>query len=157
MLAHPAPCGSTSTRLLAVFLSAALISACIPWPRKATLRQRLEVAAFDEDGGVLLDVQVTLVRFSYPHARANESWTEPTSDGGVASFAEHREWETIWPLLPHGIPFYDFAWCAEAPSRAAQVGLAPRDGGNVAVFLAPGDAGCPSAQDVVDRARLGGS
>lgn len=146
--------GAVRTTCLAL-LVAGLTTSCIPWPRKAARTIALDVAVTDVDGGAILDAQVTLIRFSFPHARVNESSARSTADGGVASWAEEREWETIWPLLPHGIPFYEFAWCAEAPSRAAKFGLVPHDDAGFTVTLSPGDGGCPTAQEVVDGARVG--
>lgn len=114
----------------------------------------LDVTVCAADGGALLDAEVTVVRFSYPYARVDDFATQATSDGGVASFAESRAWEVIWPLMPHGIPFYDFAWCAQAPAYTARLGMVPVNGSALRVTLEPGDAGCPPPQAVVDRARL---
>jgi len=134
-------------------LVALSLTACIPWPRHATKVPALEVSVSDADGGALPEAEVTLVRFSYPHAVVHESTTRAV-DGGVTSFEEVREWETIWPLMPHGIPFYDFAWCVDAPAHDARVGLVKPDMKTLAVALEAGDAGCPSAKDTVTRARF---
>jgi hypothetical protein len=95
----------------------------------------------DEQDAGLVGVRVTLRRVSQPHGRVHEQFISFTDDAGIARFSESNIWELSFPLVPHGVNFYDFLWCAETQVYSCSCGPLPRDG-LVVLNLKLGDAGC---------------
>jgi hypothetical protein len=138
------------------FMAALLFSGCfIPFPRHAELQPRALFVVLDEKEKPIKNAKVLIQRFSQPHHQIHESFEQFTDDAGVAQFDEVREWETIFPLMMHGVPFYDFAYCAQAPGFNAQWAELPKMNGTpvldsgVFLRLQPGDAACPDPKALV--------
>lgn len=140
-------------RVSAALLAAALLSGCLPWPRKALVVPGLRFEVKDERGEPLPGALVSVVRFSEPHAQYEDQVRARTNEQGHAVFTEATEWETVWPLLPHGIPFYDFVYCVSAPEHGAVGGRVPDPVADVYLRLSPGSGECPSPTELIRTAR----
>lgn len=145
--------GPSLARYAALLLVAAGASACVPWPRKALVVPGITVRVTNRDGAPLPGAQVTLIRYSYPHAVYQDHAGAPVDAEGRAVFAETKAWETVWPLVPHGIPFYDFVYCVSAPAHAAVAGPVPDPVTDLTVRLPAGQGECPAPEVLLQRAR----
>lgn len=134
-------------------LLAVLLSGCVPWPRRALVVPAVTFEVTDEGGAPLSEAEVRVVRYSYPHARYEDSARLTTDAQGRATFVEVKEWETVWPLVPHGIPFYDFVFCVSAQDHVAVGGPVPDPLADVTVRLPAGDGDCPEANRLLQTAR----
>lgn len=73
------------------------------------------------DAGVVTGAKVWLLTSSDPHHQREALVSVTTGDDGRARFDEKHESIWVFPLMIHGVPFYSWQWCVEAPGYAAQV------------------------------------
>lgn len=112
-------------------LSALLVAACgcpIPIPRDTVTRKAFEFVVRDRAGAPIADARVMLLTGTDPHNRV-ETIDETTTDAeGRAALTEQSEIITTYPLVMHGVAFYYWSWCIEAPGKGATTKAAPREG-----------------------------
>ncbi|MCA9491530.1 MAG: hypothetical protein KC656_19820 [Myxococcales bacterium] len=138
-------------RLLLVMGGLALGTACcpIPVPRKVSVRPRIEVTVVDADGNPVPGAALTLGRWieGPPPETEVDRWTEAADAVGKHVFDAIEATESTMPLMMHGVPWYGWRLCAEAPElgagtwelAATQPVMAPA---TARVTLVPGER-CP--------------
>jgi len=103
-----------------------LLSLLLAWsgclPSYSTIRPATVFTVRGSDGHAIPNASVTVVSWSQPHHRLESTQTLCTDARGEARFERVRRWETLAPLVPHGIRFYASYWCVDAS------GFAPRTG-----------------------------
>jgi hypothetical protein len=111
----------------------------IPIPRTVEVRPlgRVEVVAAAGEQPVA-GASVLLAREeAAPHPRegAVERWGAQADAKGVARFTkeERREWS--YPLMMHGVTFYKWRICAQAPGMQAQVAEWPNEATSIKIAL----------------------
>ena len=148
--------------IVLVVVASALVVACVcalpllaplacfvPMPRTVVLTPSARVRVVrSEDGQPIAGATVVLARRSDPHDQAQGRWTATTGARGEARFARREESETVMPLMMHGVPFYRWNLCAQAPGRAPRVVVpwpVPASGvvtGVERLALEPGEGEC---------------
>ena len=93
----------------------------VPLPRTVTLvpAARFEVTGA-QNGGAIAGARIVLERGSDPHGRPGGRWVERANTLGRFAFERTTADETIMPLMMHGVPFYYWNACVDAPGRAAR-------------------------------------
>jgi hypothetical protein len=114
-------------------LTMVLLSGC--WKRDTVVQPKLSFEISGEAGPVA-GAKVSLMTITDPYHRRQALVDATTDVKGGASFEEKRERIWVFPLMMHGVTFYSWEWCVEAPGFAAQRS-ADREypTGNIAVTL----------------------
>ena len=90
------------------------------WKRDYVVQPKLDFEVRGERGPVA-GAKVWLLTSTDPHHRREALVEVVTDTGGRASLEEKHERVWIFPLVMHGVPFYSWQWCVEAPGHSAQV------------------------------------
>lgn len=94
----------------------------VPVPRTVVVTPRARVSVVrSEDGRPIAGATVVLARWSDPHDQPQGRWTAATDAHGEARFSRREQSERVLPLMMHGVPFYRWNLCAEAPGRAPRL------------------------------------
>jgi len=122
----------TARRVLLAILIAAIamgamvclapLACFVPIPRTALVRPEGRVRVEDARSHARLGgARVILIRWQLPHRRVNRLWEQTADGSGTTRFSKIEERETIFPLMMHGVPGYEWTLCAE------HAGNAPRE------------------------------
>ena len=90
-----------------------LLSGCVPFPRHTTLQPKTHFMVRDNFQQPLVGATITLITYTYPHRREEFRTTKLTDASGSANFEVLQEWQTIYPLMIHGISIYSWTWHGE--------------------------------------------
>lgn len=128
-------------------LAVAAMGCCpIPIPRTVEVRPlgRIEVVSAGDEQPVAGALVLLAREEAAPHPRegAVERWGAQADDRGVARFTkkERREWS--YPLMMHGVTFYKWRICAQAPGMQARVVEWPGEATSLRIALeAAGEEG----------------
>lgn len=99
-------------------LAVVTLSSC--WKRDYVVQPKLDFEVRDA-AGPISGAKVRLLTSTDPHHRREALVDVVTDARGLASLEEKHERVWIFPLVMHGVPFYSWQWCVEAPGFAAQV------------------------------------
>ncbi|MCB9688262.1 MAG: carboxypeptidase regulatory-like domain-containing protein [Alphaproteobacteria bacterium] len=110
-------------RLLLVAAGLGVGTACcpIPVPRRVSVRPRIEVTVTDADGRAVSGATLTLARWieGPPPDTEVDRWSATTDPAGQHVFDAIEATESAMPLMMHGVPWYGWRLCAEAPGLGA--------------------------------------
>lgn len=101
-------------------LMLAVVTLCGCWKRDYVVQPKLDFEVRDA-AGPISGAKVRLLTSTDPHHRREALVDVVTDARGVASLEEKHERVWVFPLVMHGVPFYSWQWCVEAPGHAAQV------------------------------------
>jgi hypothetical protein len=128
-------------RFWGVLWVAALLAGCVP---QAVVTQPALRLHLSNEAGEPVDAEVTLHWWEYPHRRQRSVSAVSTDAGGTATFTETVATETMMPLMPHGIPAYNWTFCIEAAGYKTLIGtvrdVEPGDAIEVNLTLHPGES-----------------
>ncbi len=83
----------------------------IPIPRKAVIQPQCTFTITDEDGKAIKDCSLRLYWWEYPY-KAQKKYNDYLSDyNGKIVIKQIIKKECIYPLMMHGIPFYNWTYC----------------------------------------------
>ena len=99
-------------------LAVVTLSSC--WKRDYVVQPKLDFEVRDA-AGPISGAKVRLLTSTDPHHRREALVDVVTDARGLASLEEKHERVWIFPLVMHGVPFYSWQWCVEAPGHSAQV------------------------------------
>ena len=85
--------------------------ACIPIPQNSVVQPQLQIQVFDKERQYISNVQIFLVTVSDPHSNVHRYMPFETDNKGFLFISEQREFEWVFPLTMHGIPFYSHHLC----------------------------------------------
>ena len=83
----------------------------IPLPRNVIVQPELHVQVLNEKQKYISNAQVVFVTLSDPHHNVHRYMTFDTDKKGKLYIPEQKEFEWIFPLMMHGIPFYSYHLC----------------------------------------------
>ena len=83
----------------------------IPIPRNFVVQPELHIQVLDDEKKYISNAQVFFVTLSDPHNHVDRYITFETDEKGSLYIPEKREFEWIFPLMMHGIPFYNSHIC----------------------------------------------
>ncbi len=89
----------------------------IPWLRTVSVRPELTVEVTDAHGAPVAGAEVVVRRFVAapgPEDALNR-WTATTGPDGRITLPAIEETETVLPLMMHGVPWYGWEACVQAP------------------------------------------
>jgi len=100
-----------------------LTTACcpLPWHRRVLEQPEGTFHVVDATTSApIAGATVTVRRYNIgpPPRRVTNTWTEPTSSGGVARFSMTSRGEWVMPLMMHGVPQWGWKVCVAAPGHA---------------------------------------
>lgn len=131
--------------MVTALLGCGLLCGCIPVPRNSVRLPDLTVEVQDEHGAPLQGVSVRLATGSHPHAQWHDELFMTSDHEGRVSVSKKEEWEVVFPLLMHGVPYYYWTLCVEKPGfqTVVQEVETKQSAAQVSVVLLPGEAGPP--------------
>ena len=83
----------------------------IPIPRNFIVQPELHIQVLDDEKNYISNAQVVFVTLSDPHNNVDRYITFETDETGSLYIPEKKEFEWIFPLMMHGIPFYTSHIC----------------------------------------------
>lgn len=92
----------------------------IPWKKTYVMRPAGKVRVVDEGDKAIAGATVDLVRIRHPHSQHDARYTERADAAGEVSFTLEQKTLTVFPLMMHGVPQFEFSVCAEAPGHASR-------------------------------------
>ncbi len=93
---------------------------CGCWKRDTVVLPKLTFEVRSPSGAVE-GARVRLMTITDPYHRRAALNEVLTDASGRVSFDEKREKLWVFPLMMHGVTFYSWQWCVEAPGFSAQV------------------------------------
>lgn len=100
-----------------VCIAAVSFSGC--WKRDTVVQPKLSFEMRSESGPVV-GARVRLMTITDPYHQRRALVDSVTDANGRVEFEEKRERIWVFPLMMHGVTFYSWEWCVDAPGFAAQ-------------------------------------
>ena len=83
----------------------------IPVPRNTIVQPEIHIQVQDNQQNPIDGSQVLFISMSDPHSQLHHFVKYDTDPLGRVTIPELKELEWIYPLMLHGIPFYNFRLC----------------------------------------------
>jgi len=116
-------------------------TACVP---QALVTQPHLLLRIQNQAGEAIPAQVTLYWWEYPHRRQRGVTVAPADLHGTVAFSETIATEVMMPLVPHGVPAYNWSFCVEAETYKTMIGtvssVQPGETVQVTLTLQPGQS-----------------
>jgi hypothetical protein len=100
-------------------LAAVLLAGCVP---QVVVTQPHLLLHIQNEAGEAIPAQVTLYWWEYPHRRQRGVTVVPADGHGTAAFTETVAAEVLMPLVPHGVPAYNWSFCVAVPTYKTVIG-----------------------------------
>jgi hypothetical protein len=107
-------------RVLMLALLLPMLSACVPVT--TVTRPDLTLHIQDERGNPISQSTLTLYWWEYPHHRLRGSAILQPDLQGTVRITETSHTEVIMPLVPHGVPAYNWTFCIQAENFLTLIG-----------------------------------
>lgn len=95
------------------------LAACVP---QVVVTQPHLLLHIQDEAGKAIPAQVTLYWWEYPHRRQRGMTVVPTDLRGTVAFTETSAAEVMMPLVPHGVPAYNWSFCVEVENYKTTIG-----------------------------------
>jgi hypothetical protein len=117
-----------------------MLGSCLP--QTLVTQPDLTLHVFGSAGEAVA-ANVTLHWWEYPHRRQRGTSIATTDAQGTVVFAETTESEMLMPLVPHGVPAYNWYFCVESESYKTLIGtvsnVAPGETTEITLTLHSGE------------------
>jgi hypothetical protein len=128
---------------------ALLLTGCISSNKNYLVWPEQSIRVVDaETGKAMGGVSVRFVRYLQPKGTEDESKTLTTDASGEVTLAPEMRLVRTYPLMPAGVPTFEFGVCAEAPGYAgARHAVVPELKGMITLKLSAGMRPCSAKTD----------
>jgi hypothetical protein len=120
---------------------ALMLGGCLP--KMLVTQPDLTLHVFSQAGEAVA-AGVTLHWWEYPHRRQRGTSIAATDAQGTVVFSETTESEVLMPLVPHGVPAYNWYFCVEAENYRTLIGtvsdVAPGETIEITLTLRSGES-----------------